>query len=83
MTTESIQFFPDNWQTYWPQLDVKCGYPHVYIEVSYTEDGTMIFERLSLPKREMLLFDYTKMPTLILETLKLVSQYNGISISLP
>lgn len=80
MTTEIIEFFPDNWQAYWPAINVASGYPYVNVHVSYLSNGSMILRELSFPKRELILFDFTQMPALTLEVLKLVSNYNSVEV---
>lgn len=80
MTTEIIQFFPDNWQEYWPAIDTSCGYPHVNIHVKYLTTGSMILEEISLPKREAILFNFVEWPNLLLEVMKMVSLYNSVEI---
>lgn len=80
MEKEIIQFFPDNWQSYWPAIDTSAGYPYVNVHVQYLTTGSMILEEVSFPKRELLLFNYEQMPALILEVCKMVSTYNSVEI---
>jgi len=80
MDKEIIQFFPDNWQSYWPAIDTSVGYPSVNVHVQYLTTGSMILEEISFPKREALLFNFVEWPNLLLEVMKMVSTYNSVEI---
>jgi hypothetical protein len=80
MTHETIQFYPEGWANYWPNINTSVGYPAIHLNVSYLENGCMILEGIEFPRREFMTFNYSKWNDLLKEVTGYVSQFNTISL---
>jgi len=51
MTTEKVQYYFENWQTYWPFLDQKIiaisGYPYCELEIDHYDFGPDILSKVT------------------------------------
>ena len=78
---ELIQFYPHNYENYWPGLDPKAGgYPYINLRVMYLENGCMILKEVGFERREWLLFDYAQYNLLVEEVSNYIAEFNTVGI---
>lgn len=78
--TEEIYFYPQNFELYWPGIELRTGAPYLILKVTYTDTGCMILDNLAFPRRELIMFNSAAYSALLTEVTDYIARYNTLEL---